>query len=86
MTLPSITTNTGTATLAKLIVSRDDNTDFTLVAGGATGLSASTDGGANSVTVNTGTVTTDVLAKSSVDWVDEKNPPVKVGMTRRTSV
>ena len=75
----AVTTNSGTATLAKLIVSRDDNSDFTLVAGGTTGLSASIDGGANSVTVNTGTVTTDVLVKSSVDWVDEKNPPVKVG-------
>ena len=75
----AVTTNSGTATLAKLIVSRDDNSDFTLVAGGTTGLNASTDGGASSATVNTGTVTTDVLVKSSVDWVDEKNPPVKVG-------
>ena len=75
----SITTNTGTATLAKMIVSRDDNIDFTLVAGGTTGLSASVNGGASAATVNTSTITTDILANSSVDWVDEKNPPVKVG-------
>ncbi len=75
----SITTNTGTATLAKLVVSRDDNTDFTLVAGAATGLSSSVDGGVNTATVNTTSAQTDVLTKSSIDWVDEKNPPVHVG-------
>jgi flagellar hook protein FlgE len=75
----SITTNAGTATLAKLIVSRDDNNDFNLVAGAATGLSSSVDGGVTTATVNTTTVTSNVLAKSSVDWVDEKNPPVHIG-------
>ena len=62
----------------KILVSRDDNADFTLVAGATTSLASSVDGGANTATVNT-TAQTDVLAKSTVDWVDEKNPPVKVG-------
>ncbi len=74
----SITTNAG-GDIAKIIVSRDDNVDFSLVAGDTTALAVSVDGGANTATVDTTTTTTDVLVKSSVDWVDEKNPPVKVG-------
>ena len=74
----SITTNAG-GDIAKIIVSRDDNVDFNLVAGDTTALAVSVDGGANTATVDTTTTTTDVLVKSSVDWVDEKNPPVKVG-------
>ena len=74
----SATTN-GTGTIAKILVSRDDNADFTVVAGGATSLASSVDGGATTATVNTTAAQTDVLAKSTVDWVDEKNPPVKVG-------
>ena len=74
----SITTNAG-GDIAKIIVSRDDNVDFDLVAGDTTALAVSVDGGANTATVDTTTTTTDVLVKSSVDWVDEKNPPVKVG-------
>ncbi|XDZ64924.1 flagellar hook-basal body complex protein [Alphaproteobacteria bacterium LSUCC0684] len=75
----AVTTNTGTANIAKLIVSRDDNTDFSLKAGATTALTSSVDGGATSASVSATELTSDVLAKSSVDWVDEKNPPVKVG-------
>ena len=74
----SVTTN-GTGTIAKILVSRDDNADFTVVAGGATSLASSVDGGATTATVNTSAAQTVVLSKSTVDWVDEKNPPVKVG-------
>jgi flagellar hook protein FlgE len=75
----ALTTNAGTADIAKIIVSRDDNVDFNVVAGGATALASSVDGGANTATVNTVAATSTVLTKSAVDWVDEKNPPVKVG-------
>ena len=68
-----------TGTMAKLVVSRDDNSDFTLAANGATELNASVDGGSTLADVGTAANTTTVLAKSAVDWVDEKNPPVKVG-------
>ncbi len=74
----SVVTNVG-GDIAKIIVSRDDNTDFTLTALATTALSASVDGGANTATVDTTAATTTVLTKSAVDWVDEKNPPVKVG-------
>ena len=74
----SVTTNAG-GDIAKIIVSRDDNTDFNLVSIGTTALAVSVDGGATTATVNTTTAATDVLTKSSVDWVDEKNPPVKIG-------
>jgi flagellar hook protein FlgE len=74
----SITTNAG-GTIDKIIVSRDDNVDFNVVAGGATSLTSSVDGGATPNAVNANAVTSTVLAKSAVDWVDEKNPPVKVG-------
>ena len=66
-------------TMTKLIVSRDDNADFKLAANAATSLNASVDGGSTTADVNTADITTTVLAKSAVDWVDEKNPPVKVG-------
>ena len=75
----ALTTNAGTADIAKMIVSRDDNTDFSLVAGAATDLTSTVDGGVTSATVNTTAATSDVLAKSAVEWVDEKNPPVHVG-------
>ena len=75
----ALTTNAGSTDIAKIIVSRDDNVDFNLVAGGTTALSSSIDGGANTATVDTSTATSTILAKSAVDWVDEKNPPVKVG-------
>ena len=68
-----------TGTVAKIIVSRDDNADFSLTASGATGFNTSVDGGASATNQTSSAVTSDVLAKSAVDWVDEKNPPVKVG-------
>ncbi len=66
-------------TMTKLIVSRDDNADFKLAANAATSLNVSVDGGSTTADVSTADNTTTVLAKSAVDWVDEKNPPVKVG-------
>ena len=66
-------------TIAKMIVSRDDNVDFDLEASTGTRLNVSIDGGSNFTNLTTTATTTTVLEKSAVDWVDEKNPPVKIG-------
>jgi flagellar hook protein FlgE len=67
-------------------INRDDMQDFSIKKS-----NASSDATAQSLDVSIGgksgtfsalgttNVTSTVLAKSSVDWVDEKNPPVKVG-------
>jgi flagellar hook protein FlgE len=74
----ALTTNAG-GDIAKIIVSRDDNQNFSLVSTDTTSLLSSVDGGASTATVNTTSAATTVLSQSSVDWVDEKNPPVHVG-------
>jgi flagellar hook protein FlgE len=74
----ALTTNAG-GDIAKIIVSRDDNTNFSLVSTATTALKTSIDGGASTATVNTTAATSTILSQSSVDWVDEKNPPVHVG-------
>ncbi|MGC6518675.1 MAG: flagellar hook-basal body complex protein, partial [Candidatus Puniceispirillaceae bacterium] len=66
--------------IAKMIVSRDDMTDVSVSTGDTSpAFRVSTDGGANVANMSGTAATSDVLAKSSIDWVDEKNPPVKVG-------
>ena len=71
---------TSTTAIAKMIVSRDDMTDFKVTTTDTSPtFNASLDGGSTSSAVSGTAQTSDVLAKSSVDWVDEKNPPVKVG-------
>jgi len=71
---------TSTTAIAKMLVSRDDMADFSVTTTDTSpAFKASLDGGATSAAVSATALTTDVLAKSSVDWVDEKNPPVKVG-------
>ena len=74
----ALTTNAG-GDIAKIIVSRDDNTNFSLVSTATTALKTSIDGGVSTATVNTTSATSTILSQSSVDWVDEKNPPVHVG-------
>jgi flagellar hook protein FlgE len=74
----ALTTNAG-GDIDKIIVSRDDNTNFSLVSTATTSLSSSVDGGSSTATVNSTPASTTILSQSSVDWVDEKNPPVHVG-------
>ena len=78
-----LTTPTDTD-IAEVIISRDDNVDFTLAGDGSgsnQNFTASVDGeDASSFAALTATaVTTDVLANSSVDWVDELDPAVSIG-------
>ena len=67
-------------------INRDDMKDFSIKKSSASSnpttqaLDASITGkGGTYAGLTTTAVTTTILANSSVDWVDEKNPPVKVG-------
>jgi hypothetical protein len=67
-------------------INRDDMKDFSIKKSSATrnpttqALDASITGkGGTFAGLTTTAVTSTILANSSVDWVDEKNPPVKVG-------
>ena len=69
-----------------LTINRDDMKDFSVKKSSAGSnpttqeLTASIDGKSGTFNnLTTTAVTTTILEKSSVDWVDEKNPPVKVG-------
>ena len=73
-------------TIASMRVSRDDMTDFTVSSSDATAQFAASITGENNsspTAINSAStatnLTTTVLASSSIDWVDEKDPPVKVG-------
>ncbi len=69
------------ATITKLFISRDDNAEVSITTTLTTNVfSVSVEGeeGTYSALSNTAIEST-VGEKSSVDWVDEKNPPVKVG-------
>ncbi len=64
--------------LSQVFISRDDMSDFTVTNNGEVNdFNISVDGSTPGSQVASATTT--VLAESSVDWVDEKNPPVKVG-------
>ncbi len=67
--------------IATVIVSRDDNVDFTIAGGANQNFEASITGeDATSFSALTTTaVTTTVLENSSVDWVDELDPAVSIG-------
>jgi len=66
-------------TLAKMYVNRDDMTDFSVTTTDTVSAFSAALGGGVAATVTSTAATTTSLSKSSVDWVDEKNPPVKVG-------
>jgi flagellar hook protein FlgE len=82
-----ITNNTITdTTVASMRVSRDDMNDFKVSTNDATAQLAASITGENNTTptdialgTSSSSLTTTVLANSKVDWVDEKDPPVKVG-------
>lgn len=70
--------------ITKMFVSRDDNAEVAVTTTDLTDdandvFSVSVDGGVTSATASGTAITSIAGAKSSVDWVDEKNPPVKVG-------
>ncbi len=70
--------------ITQMFVTRDDNAEVAVtttdLADDANDVfSVSIDGGVTTATASGTAITSTVGAKSSVDWVDEKNPPVKVG-------
>ena len=72
--------------IAQMFVSRDDMTDFRVASSDGTASFAatvSTVSGTTPVVIQSDSdpddLTSTVLTNSSVDWVDEKNPPVNVG-------
>ena len=81
----------GGSTITSMQVSRDDMADFSVsttdtAASFTAAITLDQIKGSNSATptaiVNTAAaadLTTTILAESSIDWVDEKDPPVKVG-------
>ena len=77
MGLSAVTDNV----IANVIISRDDNVDFTIAGGANQNFEASITGeDATSFSALTTTaVTTTVLENSSVDWVDELDPAVSIG-------
>ncbi len=76
----TIVDGTGAAPIAKMFVSRDDNAEVSIATSLTTDVFAvSLDGGQTSAGLTTTAVESTVGSKSAVDWVDEKNPPVKVG-------
>ena len=89
--LVSVTPASGDTTITSMSVRRDDMTDFSVsTSDAAASFTAATTldqiNGTNSATAvdivtgaTTSDLTTTILAESSIDWVDEKDPPVKVG-------
>ncbi len=76
----TIVDGTGAAPITKMFVSRDDNAEVSIATSLTTDVFAvSLDGGQTSAGLTTTAVDSTVGSKSAVDWVDEKNPPVKVG-------
>ncbi len=76
----------GATTIASMIVSRDDMTDFAVSSSDAAAqFAASITGETNTSPTDINSagavtdLTTTVLSSSSIDWVDEKDPPVKIG-------
>ena len=75
-----------TSTPKTFVINRDDMKDFSVKKSSASSnpttqeLDASIGGKSGTfAALTTAAVTSTILANSSVDWVDEKNPPVKVG-------
>ena len=63
-----------------MFVTRDDNAEISIETSLTTDVfQVSLDGGQTSAGLTTTAVESTVGSISSVDWVDEKNPPVKVG-------
>ena len=73
-------TPAGGTVITKMFVTRDDNAEIAVTTTDATDVfSVSVDGGVTAANASGNAITSTVGVKSSVDWVDEKNPPVKVG-------
>ncbi|MDA8675550.1 flagellar hook-basal body complex protein [Alphaproteobacteria bacterium] len=73
-------------TITSMLVSRDDMTDFSVSSTDATAQFAASITGENNTSptaINSSStsanLTTTVLSSSSIDWVDEKDSPVKIG-------
>ena len=85
--LIDVTTSvSGSTTISSMLVSRDDMTDFSVSSTDATAQFAASITGENNsapTAINSASTATDltttVLSSSSIDWVDKKDPPVKVG-------
>ena len=76
----------GATTIASMLVGRDDMTNFSVATTDATAQFAASITGENNSSpsaINAAAsetdLTTTALSSSSIDWVDEKDPPVKVG-------
>ena len=79
-------TNGASVTLSKVYVSRDDMSDFSVASTDTDAAFTANIGGDASTTKTdvdsnaaAGDLTTTVLSKTKIDWVDERDPPVKIG-------
>ncbi len=77
----TVTDNAPTDTvITQMFVTRDDNEEIEITTTDTTDVfNVSVDGGATTTSVSGTAVTSTVGEVSSVDWVDELSPPVKVG-------